>query len=85
MMYYKALREGMHDLPKADNTLRERIESEAAELGWPAMHRQLAALDPITADRLAPNDSQRISRALEIIELSGKPMSALLSEQTAQL
>src|SRR5699024_5280747 len=48
MMYYKALREGMHDLPKADNTLRERIESEAAELGWPAMHRQLAALDPIT-------------------------------------
>src|SRR5699024_5073132 len=81
MMYYKALREGMHDLPKADNTLRERIESEAAELGWPAMHRQLAALDPITADRLAPNDSQRISRALEIIELSGKPMSALLSEQ----
>ena len=81
MMYYKALREGMHDLPKADNTLRERIEAEAAELGWPAMHRQLAALDPITADRLAPNDSQRISRALEIIELSGKPMSALLSEQ----
>lgn len=81
MMYYKALREGLHDLPKADAALRERIEVKAAELGWPAMHQQLADLDPITAERLAPNDSQRISRALEIIELSGKPMSELLSEQ----
>src|SRR5699024_699613 len=81
MMYYKALREGMHDLPKADNTLRERIESHAAELGRPDMHRQLAALDPINDDRIASHDRQRISRALEIIELSGKPMSALLSEQ----
>ena len=81
MMYYKALREGLHDLPKADAELRAKIEAEATESGWPAMHQKLATLDPITAERLAPNDSQRISRALEIIELSGKAMSTLLSEQ----
>lgn len=81
MMYYKALREGMHDLPKADATLREQIEAEAAALGWPALHEKLAKLDPITAERLAPNDSQRISRALEIIELSGQAMSTLLAQK----
>ena len=81
MMYYKALREGLHNLPKADAALREKIEAEAAELSWPAMHKKLAALDSDTAERLAPNDSQRISRALEIIELSGQPMSTLIAEQ----
>lgn len=81
MMYYKALREGLHNLPKADATLRAQIEAEAADRGWPALHQKLIALDPITAERLAPNDSQRISRALEIIKLSGRPMSELLSEQ----
>lgn len=81
MMYYKALRDGLDDLPKADPTLRATLESRAAEAGWHALHAELAQLDPITAARLAPNDSQRIQRALEICILSGQPMSALLQRQ----
>ncbi len=78
MMYYKALRDGLDDLPQADPALRAELEARAARLGWPALHAELAALDPVTAARLAPNDSQRIQRALEICQLSGQPMSALL-------
>jgi len=78
MLYYKALREGLDDLPQADPALRAELEHRAAQVGWPAMHAELAALDPATAARLAPNDSQRIQRALEICRLSGRPMSALL-------
>lgn len=81
MMYYKTLREGLHDLPAADDTLRAELEAEAARIGWPAMHDKLRALDAITADRLAPNDSQRIQRALEVITLTGKPLSTLFAEQ----
>lgn len=84
LLYYKALREGLDDLPQADTALRADIERQAAELGWPALHRQLAALDPATAHRLSPNDSQRIQRALEICRLSGQPMSSLLTRQTRQ-
>lgn len=80
MMYYKSLREGMHDLPQADAALREQIENEAKAIGWPAMHEKLAAIDPLTAERLAPNDSQRIGRALEIYALSGQTMSTLLAQ-----
>lgn len=76
MMYFKALREGLHDLPAADSALRERLNQLAQEIGWPAMHQRLAAVDPQTASRLAPNDSQRIQRALEVFESSGRPMSA---------
>ena len=76
MMYFKALRDGLHDLPAADSDVRERLNQLAQEMGWPAMHARLAAVDPITAARLAPNDSQRIQRALEVYESSGKPMSA---------
>ena len=83
MMYYKALREGLHDLPKADATLRAEIEAEAKRIGWPAMHQQLASVDPTTAARLAPNDSQRIARALEIYRISGSTMSALIAKQKA--
>jgi tRNA dimethylallyltransferase len=79
MMYFKGLTDGLDELPTADPELRARIESDAARLGWPAMHARLAALDAATAARLAPNDAQRINRALEIIELSGQPMSELLS------
>ena len=79
MMYYKALREGLDDLPQADAALRAEIDARAAQFGWPALHAELARLDPVTATRLAPNDSQRISRALEICILSGRPMSALLT------
>lgn len=78
MMYYKALRDGLDDLPQADPALRVELEARAARDGWPALHAELARLDPVTAARLAPNDSQRIQRALEICHLSGQPMSALL-------
>ncbi len=79
MMYFKGLTEGLDDLPTADATVRARLEEDAARLGWPALHARLREVDPITAERLAPNDAQRINRALEIHELSGQPMSALLS------
>ncbi|KAG4081025.1 hypothetical protein HA402_010196 [Bradysia odoriphaga] len=78
MLYYKALRDGLDDLPQADPALRAELESRAAQQGWPALHAELARLDPPTAARLAPNDSQRIQRALEICMLSGQTMSSLL-------
>ena len=78
MMYFKGLTESLDDLPTADQAVRAEIEEEAARIGWPAMHARLATLDPVTAERLKPNDAQRINRALEIIRLTGKPMSALL-------
>ncbi len=81
MMYFKGLADGLDDLPAADAALRLAIEAEAAQIGWPAMHEKLRALDPETAARLAPNDAQRINRALEIIALSGKPMSELLARR----
>lgn len=83
MMYYKALRDGLDDLPQADPVLRAELEARAARDGWPALHAELARLDPVTAARLAPNDSQRIQRALEICQLSGQPMSALLGRSRA--
>lgn len=81
MMYFKGLVDGLDDLPTADAAVRARIDADAARLGWPALHERLRALDPVTAERLAPNDAQRINRALEIIELSGKPMSDLLARR----
>lgn len=78
MMYFKGLLESLDDLPTADQAVRAAIEEEAARVGWPAMHAKLAVLDPVTAERLKPNDAQRINRALEIIRLTGKPMSELL-------
>ncbi|MYN13224.1 tRNA (adenosine(37)-N6)-dimethylallyltransferase MiaA [Pusillimonas sp. TS35] len=80
MLYYKALREGLNDLPPADATIRAEIDLEAARIGWPGLHRQLAGYDPETAARLSPNDSQRLQRAIEIYRASGKPMSAWLNE-----
>ena len=77
MLYAKALREGLSRLPSADPQLRAQIEARAAALGWPALHAELAAKDPATAARLSPNDSQRIQRALEVIELTGEPLSQL--------
>lgn len=81
MMYFKGLTDGLDDLPTADAAVRARIDEEAARIGWPGMHAKLRELDPVTAGRLAPNDAQRINRALEIIELSGKPMSELLARR----
>jgi tRNA dimethylallyltransferase len=79
MLYFKGLADGLDDLPGADAGVRAALDDEAARLGWPAMHARLAAVDPETAARLAPADSQRIQRALEIYTLSGKPMSELLA------
>jgi tRNA dimethylallyltransferase len=79
MMYFKGLTDGLDDLPTADAAVRARLDEDAARDGWPALHARLAVLDPITAERLKPNDAQRINRALEIIELTGQPMSSLLS------
>ena len=84
MLYIKALLEGLSDLPKANAELRAEIDERAKQHGWPAIHEELAKLDPITAARLAPNDSQRIQRALEICLLSGRPASALYAEQEQQ-
>ena len=80
MLYFKTLRDGLDALPEADPALRTQLDAEGARIGWPAMHAKLAALDPETAARLKPNDTQRIQRALEIIELSGQPMSQLLAK-----
>ena len=82
MLYFKALRDGLDELPQADPEVRARLDAEAAALGVPALHARLAVIDPETAARLKPNDSQRIQRALEIHELTGRPMSQLLSGAT---
>jgi tRNA dimethylallyltransferase len=84
MLYAKALMQGLDELPSADSGIRHRLDNEAKSLGWPALHARLAGLDPVTAARLASQDSQRISRALEIIELTGRPMSELLSAGVQQ-
>jgi tRNA dimethylallyltransferase len=84
MLYFRALLHGLAELPQADAALRAEIDAEAAIKGWPAMHARLATLDPITAARLHPGDSQRLQRALEICLLSGRPMSELLAESEKQ-
>lgn len=79
MMYYKVLRQGINELPVADPALRAAIDEEARRHGWPALHAELAKYDPATAARLAPNDSQRLQRAIEIYRSSGVPMSVWLA------
>jgi tRNA dimethylallyltransferase len=85
MLYFKALEEGLSGLPEANAEIREEIDQEANELGWPAMHKKLFDIDPITAARLAPKDAQRIQRALEVYAISGMTMSALFKAQTQSL
>ena len=75
MLYFKALADGIDAMPSADPAVRVMLEAEAATHGWPAMHARLAAVDPVTAARLAPNDSQRLQRALEVWHSSGLPLS----------
>ena len=77
MLYFKALTEGSSALPRADAGVRAALDARAAREGWPALHAELARIDPATAARLAPNDAQRIQRALEVHALTGQPMSAL--------
>ncbi|MBL8508455.1 MAG: tRNA (adenosine(37)-N6)-dimethylallyltransferase MiaA, partial [Chitinimonas sp.] len=81
MLYFNALQHGLHDLPSAEPAIRQQLEADAATEGWPAMHARLQQVDPATAARLAPNDSQRIGRALEIFRASGRTMASLLAEQ----
>ena len=75
MLYFKALFDGLDDMPAANADIRAALEQEAAEKGWPALHAELAKVDPATAARLAPADSQRIQRALEVYRVSGLPLS----------
>ncbi len=76
LLYFKALFEGLNDLPKTDPLIREAINEEARRLGWPALHAELARVDPPTAERLPPTDAQRISRALEVWRSSGRALSS---------
>mgnify|MGYP001552639091 CR=1 FL=1 len=76
-LYFRALQQGLSDLPEADPATRARLAALAAQIGWPAMHARLAVLDPVAAARIDRNDVQRLQRALEVIELTGRPLSAL--------
>ena len=82
MLYFKALFEGLDELPRADAALRAALEAEAAERGWPALHAELARVDPPTAARLAPADSQRIQRALEVWRATGRPLSSFFTKKS---
>jgi tRNA dimethylallyltransferase len=84
MLYFKALFDGLDDMPPADPAIRAVIADEAATQGWPALHAELAQVDPVTAARLAPNDSQRISRALEVFRVSGQPLSFFHQRKAAK-
>ena len=84
MLYFKTLLEGLADLPKACPKTRMDIDLQADAQGWPVVHAELAQVDPITAARLHPTDSQRIQRALEVFRLAGRPMSALFAESQQQ-
>ena len=76
MLYFRALEQGFAAMPGADSAVRARIREQAAAQGWPALHARLKARDPITAGRVAPTDAARIERALEVLELTGRPISA---------
>jgi tRNA dimethylallyltransferase len=84
MLYAKALREGISNMPSTDPAVRAVVAAEGAEKGWPAMHAELARVDPETAARLSANDSQRIGRALEVFRMTGRPISAYQAEAAAK-
>ncbi len=84
MLYFKALQGGLSGLPEANPQVRAKIDAEAAQIGWPAMHKKLASIDTEAASRLMPNDMQRIQRALEVFEITGETMSSLFTKQTAE-
>ncbi len=83
MMYFKVLRDGLAELPDADPVIRARLDAEAAAHGWPHLHQRLQVVDPLAAARIPPMDSQRLQRALEVWELTGKPLSQWHAEQVA--
>ena len=85
MLYFKALEEGLAELPEADEQVRQALATEANAMGWQAMHAQLSHVDPVAAARIHPNDPQRLQRALEVYRISGVPMSDLQSRTHTQL
>lgn len=84
MLYWRAWAHGLSSLPPANPEIRARLDEEGKSIGWPAMHEKLAKVDPETAARLKPNDSQRVQRALEVFEITGKPMSVLLADSPSE-
>jgi len=84
MLYYKVLQEGLSELPAADESVRAQLEADAEKTGWQAMHDRLAKIDPLSAQRIHPNDPQRIQRALEVFEISGKTLTDYWQQQTSQ-
>ena len=84
MLYWRAWAYGLSSLPAANPDIRARLDEEGKSIGWPAMHDRLAQVDPATAARLKPNDSQRVQRALEVFEITGKPMSLLLADSPSE-
>ncbi|MDO8714024.1 MAG: tRNA (adenosine(37)-N6)-dimethylallyltransferase MiaA [Polynucleobacter sp.] len=84
MLYWRAWAHGLSSLPPADPEIRARLDEQGKMIGWPAMHAELAKVDSVTATRLQPNDSQRVQRALEVYEITGKPMSELLAESPSE-
>lgn len=85
MLYYRALSQGLDALPPADPAIRAQLDAEAGDRGWQALHAELARVDPATAARLAPNDAQRIQRALEVFRTTGRPLSVLQAHSPADL
>jgi tRNA dimethylallyltransferase len=85
MLYYRALTAGLDELPQADARVRAEIDAQAAARGWPALHAELENVDPKAAERIAPNDPQRIQRALEVWRVTGKPLSELQGRRETDL
>ena len=81
MMYFNILSKGLSNLPSSDLDIRNRLEHQAELMGWPELHKQLSEIDPISATKIKPNDKQRIQRALEVFELTGKPLSEFFKDQ----
>ena len=84
MLYWRAWAHGLSSLPPANPEIRARLDEEGKSIGWPGMHEKLTKVDPETAARLKPNDSQRVQRALEVFEITGKPMSELLANSPSE-
>jgi len=84
MLYYKTLQEGLSELPAADEAIRAQLEDDAKQYGWQVMHDRLASIDPVSAERIHPNDPQRIQRALEVFEVSGKTLTEFWQAQKSQ-
>ena len=83
-LYFRSLQHGLSDLPAADPEIRQQLEAEAKQQGWAAMHQQLTEIDPASAQRIHPNDPQRIQRALEVYRMTGKAMSTLYAQAEKQ-